>query len=94
MIIDIDTLIFFAEYLKRKDKNFKKLLEDHIKKMKMIAKGYGNTEREVYQTFNNKISKKLAPFSSRFSNSMFDEKLFIERFSYLIKEDKAPSNSQ
>ena len=94
VIIDIDTLIFFAEYLKRKDKNFKKLLEDHIKKMKMIAKGYGNTEREVYQTFNNKISKKLAPFSSRFSNSMFDEKLFIERFSYLIKEDKAPSNSQ
>ena len=81
VIIDIDTLIFFAEYLKRKDKNFKELLEDHIKKMKMIAKGYGNTEREVYQTFNNKISKKLAPFSSRFSNSMFDEKLFIERFS-------------
>lgn len=94
VIIDIDTLIFFAEYLKRKDKNFKELLEDHIKKMKMIAKGYGNTEREVYQTFNNKISKKLAPFSSRFSNSMFDEKLFIERFSYLIKEDKAPSNAQ
>ena len=94
VIIDIDTLIFFAEYLKRKDKNFKKLLEDHIKKMKMIAKGYGNTEREVYQTFNNKISKKLAPFSSRFSNSMFDEKLFIERFSYLIKEEKDPSNAQ
>ncbi|MGB4447552.1 MAG: hypothetical protein WBI92_05875 [Cloacibacterium sp.] len=86
VIIDIDTLIFFAEYLKRKDKNFKELLEDHIKKMKMIAKGYGNTEREVYQTFNNKISKKLAPFSSRFSNSMFDEKLFVERFSYLVKE--------
>lgn len=86
VIIDIDTLIFFAEYLKRKDKNFKELLEDHIKKMKMIAKGYGNTEREVYQTFNNKISKKLAPFSSRFSNSIFDEKLFVERFSYLVKE--------
>lgn len=86
VIIDIDTLIFFAEYLKRKDKNFKDLLEDHIKKMKMIAKGYGNTEREVYQTFNNKISKKLAPFSARFSNSMFDEKLFVERFSYLVKE--------
>lgn len=86
VIIDIDTLIFFAEYLKRKDKNFKELLEEHIKKMKMIAKGYGNTEREVYQTFNNKISKKLAPFSARFSNSMFDEKLFVERFSYLIKE--------
>jgi len=62
-------------------------LEDHIKKMKMIVKGYGSTKREVYQTFNSKISKKLAPFSSRFSNSMFDEKLFVERFSYLIKEE-------
>lgn len=73
--------------MKRKDKYFKDLLDDHTKKMNMPVKGYGNTEREVYQTYNNKISKKLAPFSSRFSNSMFDEKLFISRFSYLIKED-------
>ncbi|MGX9987230.1 hypothetical protein [Soonwooa purpurea] len=87
VIIDIDTLIFFAEYLKRKDKHFKQLLEDHIKKMNMIAKGYGKTDLEIYQTYNSKISKKLAPFSSRFFNSMFDEKLFIDRFSYLIKEN-------
>jgi hypothetical protein len=89
VIVDIDTLIFFAEYLKTKNKHFKELLEDHIKKMNIIAKGYGNTEKEVYQTFNNKISKKIAPFSSRFSNSMFDEKLFTDRFSYLIKEDSS-----
>lgn len=89
IIIDIDTMIFFTEYLKRKDKYFKDLLDDHTKKMNMPVKGYGNTEREVYQTYNNKISKKLAPFSSRFSNSMFDEKLFINRFSYLIKEDSS-----
>lgn len=86
IIIDLDTLIFFGEYLKRKDKNFKELLEDHIKKMNMIAKGYGKTEREIYQTYNGKMSKKLAPFSSRFFNSMFDEKIFINRFLYLIKE--------
>ncbi|MDV3492440.1 hypothetical protein BAS06_07020 [Elizabethkingia miricola] len=89
IIIDIDTMIFFTEYLKRKDKYFKDLLDDHTKKMNMPVKGYGNTEREVYQTYNNKISKKLAPFSNRFSNSMFDEKLFINRFSYLIKEDSS-----
>ena len=89
IIIDIDTMIFFTEYLKKKDKYFKDLLDDHTKKMNMPVKGYGNTEREVYQTYNNKISKKLAPFSNRFSNNMFDEKLFINRFSYLIKEDSS-----
>ena len=43
IIIDLDSLIFFEQYLKGKDKNLKNLLDEHIIKMNMSIKGYGNS---------------------------------------------------
>lgn len=85
ILADIDTLIFYSEYLKSKDRNFRDRLDDHINKMKKPAKGYGKTNLDLTRTSTSKISKKLAPFSSRFSIDMFDRNLFIDKFSHLIR---------
>lgn len=86
-IIDLDTLIFFEQFLKSKDKNFKCLLDEHISKMSLSIKGYGKNKLEYENNVLKKITQKLAPFSSRFRRGMFNHKLFIERFMYLIKEE-------
>ncbi|WP_052252197.1 hypothetical protein [Kaistella solincola] len=87
-VIDLDTLIFFELYLKNKDKNFKKLLDEHISKMSMSIKSYGKSKLEYEANLLKKITQKLAPFSSRFQTGMFNQKLFIERFMHLVKEKK------
>ena len=83
-IIDLDTLIFFEQYLKSKDINFKNLLDEHISKMSMSIKGYGKSYEEFEGNVKKKITKKIAPFSSRFRNEMFNQKIFVERFSHLV----------
>ncbi|SDL98681.1 hypothetical protein [Chryseobacterium taihuense] len=86
-IIDLDTLIFYEQYLKNKDKNFKNLLDEQLSKMSMSIKGYGKNIVEFENNVLKKITQKLAPFSSRFRSEMFNQKLFIERFLHLSKEE-------
>lgn len=85
-VIDIDTLIFFEQHLKQSDKYFKNYLEEHIDKMNMSIKGYGNNLSDFENSIIKKITKKLSPFSSRFNVQDFDQKLFTDRFSYLVKD--------
>lgn len=85
-VIDLDTLIFFEQFLTSKDKNLKNLLDQHIAKINMSIKGYGKTPREIEINTLKKITKKLAPFSSRFDSRMFDQKLFIDRFLHLVNK--------
>lgn len=86
IIMDIDTLIFYQEYLKSKDKNFKNILDMHNDSMKMSIKGYGKNLLEFENNVNKKITKKLTPFSNKFSNDMFEIKKFVDRFAYLVSE--------
>ncbi|APA92858.1 hypothetical protein [Myroides sp. ZB35] len=89
VIINIDTLIFYEQYLKQRNYNFKDMLDTHIKKMKMDTKGYGRNQSEYEANVEKKISTKLAPFSYRFNKKMFDPKLFINSFSYLVNENNS-----
>ena len=86
-VIDLDTLIFFEQFLKSKDKNLKNLLDEHIGKMKMSIKGYGKTPDEIKINILKKMTQKLTPFSNRFDPRMFDQKLFIDRFLHLVNKN-------
>jgi hypothetical protein len=86
-ILDLDTLIFFEEYLKSKDKNLKDLLDNHISKMNMSIKGYGKSYEEFESNVIKKVTQKLAPFSSRFRTEMFNQKLFVDRFLHLVNKE-------
>lgn len=86
-VLDINTLIFLEQYLKRNDGNFKNLLEEHIAKMDKKPKGYGDTLQKFQVNFIKQLSKKLAPFTGRISKEYFEPNEFLKRFEYLIKKD-------
>lgn len=87
VVIDIDTFIFYQEYLKNKDKNFKNILELHHENMKMSIKGYGKSLQEYENNVHKKITKKLSPFSSRFTSEMFEQKKFVDHFLHLVPRE-------
>ncbi|SIS89720.1 hypothetical protein SAMN05421789_11050 [Kaistella chaponensis] len=86
-VLDIDTLIFLEQYLKRKDGNFRNLLDEHVAKMDKKAKGYGDTLQKFQVNIIKQLSKQLSPFTGRISKDYFDPKNFVARFEYLVNNN-------
>jgi hypothetical protein len=85
-IIDIDTLIYWTPHLKKKDSNFRNIIDDHLKKMNTRKKVNHPDLEEGKKIANKNLTKQIAPMSSRFSEYKFPMKLLIEKFEDVITE--------
>ena len=75
--MSLDSFIVFEDKFKKDKKNFIKMLDEHIIKMKKSEK----SKRLC------KIKNKLLPFSARFINEGLKEEDFIEMFEkYIVKD--------
>ena len=85
-VIDIDTLILYSNYFKQKDRNFKDLLNMHLKEMATVKKVNVDDHEERVKRVNKNLSRQLAPISSRDIQFQFDIKQFISQFKDVITE--------
>ena len=77
VVMSLDSFIVFEDKFKKDKKNFIKMLDEHIIKMKKSEK----SKRLC------KIKNKLLPFSARFINEGLKEEDFIEMFEkYIVKD--------
>lgn len=64
-VIDIDTLIFCTSYFKKKDSNFKILLDYHLDLMTTLKKMNTNDIKLNFKRFKSNINNQLYPISTR-----------------------------
>ncbi|WP_179021849.1 hypothetical protein [Winogradskyella forsetii] len=84
--IDIDTLIFWAPYLKKKDKNFRELLDRHHKAMKTrVVINNPNLEEGMMQARKG-MYKQLSPISFRLEEFQFPMNLLVDKFRDVLPE--------
>jgi hypothetical protein len=85
-IIDIDTLIFWAPHLTKKDSNFKEIIDDHLRKMTTRKKVNHPDIEKGKLIVNKNLTRQIAPISSRFNSYKFPMELLIEKFKDVITE--------
>jgi hypothetical protein len=84
--VDIDTLIFWAPYLKEKDKNFRDLLDRHHKAMKTrVVINNPNFEEGMIQVKKG-MYKQLSPISFRLDDYQFPMDLLVDKFRDVLPE--------
>ncbi|WP_314771675.1 hypothetical protein [Capnocytophaga sputigena] len=77
VVMNLDSFIVFEDKFKKDKKNFIKMLDEHIIKMKK-----GEKSKRLC-----KIKNKLLPFSARFINEGLQKEYFIEMFEkYIVKD--------
>lgn len=86
IVIDIDTLIYYKEYYRKKDRYFKDTLDEHIKKSNANYKGYGISENAIYNTSINKLEKKILPYSYRMGRDVFADTQIRQNADEFIKK--------
>ena len=84
--IDIDTLIFWAPYLKEKDRNFKDLLDTHHKAMKTRVKINNPNFGEGIMQAKKGMYRQLAPISFRLESYQFPMNLLVDKFRDVLPE--------
>ena len=83
-IIDIDTLIYWLPHLEKNDSNFRKIVDDHLKRMSVKKKiNHPNFEQGKIIASKN-LTQQIAPISSRFNQYEFPMKLLIDKFQDVI----------
>ncbi|SFC93644.1 hypothetical protein SAMN04487907_1175 [Zunongwangia mangrovi] len=83
-VIDIDTLIYWTSYLKEKDSNFRRIIDEHLKAMSKKVKVNHPNISKAKEIANKKLTKQIAPISNRLSNDIFPMKLLIKKFEDVI----------
>ncbi|QIE59297.1 hypothetical protein G5B37_06885 [Rasiella rasia] len=84
--VDIDTLIFWAPYLKEKDRNFRDLLDRHHKAMKTrVVINNPNLEEGITQAKKG-MFKQLSPISFRLDEYQFSMNLLVDKFRDVLPE--------
>lgn len=86
VVIDINTLIYFKDYIKEKDKNFEILLNRQIKSMNTEVKNTKKNKEEIQAEFWKKIDSKLKPISEQIDNKFLKSKTenFRKEFSVIF----------
>jgi hypothetical protein len=82
--IDIDTLIYWLPGLVKNDNVFRKVLDDHLKKMNTKGKVNHRDFEQGKIIANKNFTKQLAPISARFSEYKFPIKSLTQKFEELI----------
>lgn len=83
-VIDIDTLIFWAPYLKQKDRHFKEILIDHLKRMETHKKINASTEQEALYRTNKNLMEQLSSISARQIPFRVSTEDFVQKFKEVI----------
>lgn len=83
-VIDIDTLIFWAPYLKQKDRHFKEILIDHLKRMETHKKINASTEKEELLRKSKNLMEQLGSISSRKIPFIIPTEDFVQMFKEVI----------
>jgi len=84
--VDIDTLIFWSPYLKRKDRNFRDLLDRHHKAMNTrVVINNPNFEKGMIQARKG-MYKQLSPISFRLDDFQFPMDLLVDKFRDVLSE--------
>ena len=84
--IDIDTLIYWSPGLMENDNVFRKILDDHLKKMNTRSKVNHRDIEKAKIIANKNFTKQLSPISARFNEYNFPMKLVIQKFEELIMD--------
>lgn len=84
--IDMDTLIFWLPHLKKKDTNFKKIMDIHHKEMKKVNKINNPNINEGRNQANKLFYNKLSPISNRLKEYKFPHNLLVDKFREILPE--------
>lgn len=79
-LIDINTLIFWTDYFKNKDRNFRDILKTHFKKMKGDNKNRPRNENEG----NKAVLSQFSPISLRLPYYVETSKTLINKYRNLL----------
>ena len=86
-VIDIDTMILWLPHLKKKDKNFRAILDDHLNKMD--SKFKINTPDYEYGKLlaHKKLTTKVTPLAQRQIPYKLPTAIFVKKFDGVINGD-------
>lgn len=89
VVIDVNTLIYFKDYLKERNRNFEILLDEHIMLMQREIKITKKTKEEGEEEFRNKLGVKLKPISERIPHNKLKHnvKSFTKEFSVIFEKE-------
>ena len=83
-VIDIDTLIVWAPYLKEKDKHFKEIINDHLHRMQTIKKvDTNNVQVGIYRAKRN-LTERIGAISTRKIPFKMSTEALIEKFKNIL----------
>ncbi|WP_298310234.1 hypothetical protein [uncultured Aquimarina sp.] len=85
-VIDFDTLIYWESHLVKKDGNFRKILDTHLKALSTKVKINNRNLAEGKRKANIEYAKKLSPISNRLSNYKFPMELLVDKFRDVLPE--------
>ncbi|WP_157757628.1 hypothetical protein [Pseudalgibacter alginicilyticus] len=84
--IDMDTLIYWLPHLKKKDRNFKDIIDLHHKAMKKVPNINTPSIQEGIRLANKSFYNRLSPISNRFSEYKFPFNLLVDKFRDVLPE--------
>lgn len=85
-VIDIETLIVWAPYLKQKDKNFKEILKDHLQRMQTYKKVDTYDQKLGKYRVNRNLTEQISAISTRKIPFQLTSESLIEKFKDVITE--------
>ncbi len=84
-VIDIDTLIVWAPYLKQKDKRFKEIINDHLNRMQTIKEVKTNDINIAMYRANRNLIERISSISTRKIPFIMSTEALIEKFENVLK---------
>lgn len=84
-VIDIDTLIVWAPYIKQKDRNFKEILNNHLQKMQTHKKVYIRDIKLGMDRVSRNLMEQISPISLRKIPFTISKEALIEKFKDLVR---------
>jgi len=79
LIIDINTLIYWEHYLRRKDRNFKDLINKHLKIMRTKHKVNISDYEKGWLLYQKRLLDRMNPISFRFRNILTDREILLNK---------------
>ncbi len=84
--IDMDTLIYWLPHLKKKDRNFREIIDSHHKAMKKVSNINTPDIQEGMCRANKSFYNRLSPISNRFAEYKFPFNLLVDKFRDVLPE--------
>ncbi len=85
-VIDIDTLIVWAPYLKAKDKHIKEIINDHLRRMQTYKKVDVNNPEVAMYRVNRNLMEQISAISTRKIPFTISKEELIKKFKDILKE--------